>query len=248
MAIMQNSRLKRDRYPYRVLTRVVPLYALQVVRSELSMLWIRLTRPRTDRRFTTGMRLLVNVGCGSHGKAHWINVDSAAASGVTCIYDCRRRIPLRTGSARGIFTEHFVEHLDYEEEAPVFLKECRRVLEPGGVLRVVVPDGRKYLLGYAQGDWEALREFSPLLAAGDGGFQTRMEVVNAHFRQAGQHRYSYDYETLYSLLQRCGFERIDQRAFGKSRLPALAIDEGARSAESLYVEAASPGAGCRNRG
>lgn len=229
--------LKRNRYPYRLLLKVAPLHAFNIIRYELAMMKVRLTNPRTNRRFAEAKELLVNVGCGDKGKDGWVNVDSSKAPGVDCVYDCRRRIPLASGSARAIFTEHLFEHLDYEEEAPKFLAECGRVLQPGGVLRIVVPDGKKYLMAYADGGWEALRAFSPLVSKGDGGFRTQMEVVNAHFRQAGQHRYSYDYQTLHDLLGRCGFEEIEEQAFGVSSLDKLAIDAVERESESLYVEA-----------
>lgn len=233
-------RLKRDRYPYRLLLKLAPLHALKVVRYELAMAWIRMTRPRTDRRFRGSSDLLVNVGCGGSGKEHWVNVDCEKAPGVTCVYDCRRRIPLPTGSARAIFTEHLVEHLDYGEEAPVLFDECHRVLQPGGVLRVVVPDGRKYLLAYAEGGRDALRALSPFVRGDKGGGETAMEVINTHFRQGGQHHFSYDFETLQLLLQRCGFEDIQERGFGSSRLEELAIDAEGHATESLYVEAITP--------
>lgn len=114
------------------------------------------------------------------------------------------------------------------------------MLRPDGVLRVVVPDGRRYLLAYAEGGWAALSAFSPLVDAERFAFSTPMEVVNAHFRQGGQHRFSYDYETLHLLLQRCGFEDIEECSFGESRLGELVIDDAGRASESLYVEAVSP--------
>jgi predicted SAM-dependent methyltransferase len=200
------------------------------------MAWVRLTKPRTDKRFRSGMGLLVNVGCGVNGKQGWVNVDSTSLPGVAVVYDCRRRIPLETGSAAAVFTEHLLEHLDYYEEAPVFLRECQRILEPEGVLRIVVPDGRKYLLAYADGGWDQLRSFSPL-ASNTRGFNTPMEVVNAHFRQGGQHRFSYDFDTLRALLMRCGFEDVRECSFGESQSPLLAIDAADRASESLYVEA-----------
>jgi predicted SAM-dependent methyltransferase len=236
---LPNRRLKRDRYPYRWLLQLAPLHAIQVVRYELKMAWVRATHRRTDRRFVAGDAIMLNVGCGRNGKDGWVNVDSATAPGVTCIYDCRRRIPLRTGTAKVLFTEHLVEHLDYAEEAPRFLSECRRVLEPGGVLRIVVPDGRKYLLAYAEGGWGGLMAFSPLLAGEVNGFRTPMEVVNAHFRQAGQHRFSYDFDTMRLMLERSGFGEVRESSYGSSRFDGLAIDDERRSSESLYVEAIS---------
>ncbi|MGL4880978.1 MAG: class I SAM-dependent methyltransferase, partial [Waterburya sp.] len=38
-----------------------------------------------------------------------------------------------------IFSEHFFEHL-FLNEAVKLLKECRRILKPHGVIRIVVPD------------------------------------------------------------------------------------------------------------
>jgi len=63
-----------------------------------------------------------------------------------------------------------------------------------------------------------------------------MEVVNAHFRQGGQHRFSYDYETLGRLLEDVGFVQIEHRAFRSSRLNHLEIDSDVRASESLVVE------------
>jgi len=190
-----------------------------------------------DRRFVGASGLLVNIGCGRNGKAGWVNVDSIAAPGVTCVYDCRKHLPLATGSAKAVFTEHLLEHLEYEDEVPAFLAECHRILEPGGVLRIVVPDGSKYLAAYCANDWDALRSVSPLVTDRDQTVVTMMEIVNEHFRQAGQHRFSYDYETLERLLGKMGFEAVAQSRFGESRLPGLAIDSSTRETESLYVEA-----------
>ena len=64
-----------------------------------------------------------------------------------------------------------------------------------------------------------------------------MEVINFHFRQHGQHQFSYDFETLSDLLAECGFESIVQTSFRESALPELGIDRDFRAAESLVVEA-----------
>jgi ubiquinone/menaquinone biosynthesis C-methylase UbiE len=198
---------------------------------------------------------LVNVGCGSSGLEGWVNIDCFPNEGVTCVRDCRTYLPLAPGSARGIFTEHFLEHLDYYEEAPRFLTDCRRVLQPGGVLRVIVPDGAKYLRAYTDGDLPSMRAFSPLAsmdASSDDRpfstlkevvpFRTKMEVVNFHFRQSGQHRFSYDDETLATLLRDCGFEDVTKRDFRSSALSELAIDSDSRAPESLVMEGIAPSA------
>ena len=38
-----------------------------------------------------------------------------------------------------VYSSHFLEHIPRDQVAP-FLQECWRILKPGGVLRIVVPD------------------------------------------------------------------------------------------------------------
>ena len=57
---------------------------------------------------------------------------------VTC-WDLRRGVPFAGGTFDVVYHSHVLEHID-REAAPGFLRECLRVLRPGGTLRVVVPD------------------------------------------------------------------------------------------------------------
>jgi predicted SAM-dependent methyltransferase len=49
------------------------------------------------------------------------------------------RLPFDDRSFDFAFSEHFFHHLFLDEALPL-MRECRRVLRPGGVLRTVVPD------------------------------------------------------------------------------------------------------------
>jgi predicted SAM-dependent methyltransferase len=53
--------------------------------------------------------------------------------------DVRRRIPFPDSSISCIYSSHTFEHFTYEESRAV-ARECFRVLRPGGILRIVVPD------------------------------------------------------------------------------------------------------------
>ena len=55
------------------------------------------------------------------------------------IHDLKKGIPYDDCSVDMVYHSHFLEHLP-KESAPGFLRECRRVLKPGGIIRVVVPD------------------------------------------------------------------------------------------------------------
>ena len=60
-----------------------------------------------------------------------------------------KRIPERNESVDLIYCCHMIEHLDYEETNNFFM-ECKRVLKPGGIARIVVPDFDKLIDSYNQ--------------------------------------------------------------------------------------------------
>lgn len=83
-------------------------------------------------------RALLNLGCGPHHHPHWINLDVQPGEDVIPC-DLRAGIPFGDGVFDVVYHSHLLEHLP-RPAAPGFLTECLRVLRPGGVLRVVVPD------------------------------------------------------------------------------------------------------------
>ncbi len=101
----------------------------------------------------------MNVACGPHAPEGFLHLDLIAASAAVLSWDCRRSLPLADGAAAGVRIEQFVEHLDPREELPVLLADVRRVLAPGGVLRVIVPDAGRYLKAYC---WDDLSAFAEL--------------------------------------------------------------------------------------
>ena len=225
----------------RSIVSVLPLHVLYQLRIELQLAWVRLTSLTVARRYRGATNLKVNIGCGNRGRPSWVNVDCLALDSVDCVCDCRKVLPFADNSARLIFTEHFFEHIDYTEEASLFLSECLRVLQPAGIIRIVVPDAERYLHAYCEPGWDAMTRLRGLgMDHFDRytvcAYRTKMELVNEVFRQAYTHKFSYDYETVERLLTDVGFARIVRQEFGKSLNPELAIDLEGRAHESLYVE------------
>jgi predicted SAM-dependent methyltransferase len=221
---------------------VVPKYLLRQLVFELHMFSIRVRSCTRKRQYRGRTGLKVNIGAGRSGQDGWVNVDGYSSAGINCLYDARRRLPFPDGSAKVIFAEHFFEHIDYTEEAPSFLCECHRVLQPGGVLRIVVPDAEKYLMAYAEGGWEELMRIRPLddeLRDFYHGFtyNTRMELINIVFRQWLEHKFLYDFEAIEFVLTKNGFDEVIRQEFGRSVSAELNIDKQSRAPESLYVEA-----------
>src|SRR5215204_2019858 len=124
------------RHPVKVLfSKVVPAHLLDQLKFELQMFTVRLRTRNNRRNYAGKTELLVNVGAGDSGKDGWINLDGTTGVGVNCLADARKRLPFDDNSVRGIFSEHFFEHIDYVHDAPTFLRDCYRTLQPGGVLR-----------------------------------------------------------------------------------------------------------------
>lgn len=219
-----------------------PHHAIAPFRFELRLLKVRRRASLVRRRYRGARGLLVNLGAGPHGRPGWVNVDISRERGVNCVYDLRRDLPFEDGAVAGLFCEHVLEHLHRSEEAPRFLRECFRVLEPGGVFRVIVPDGGRYLRAYSQEGWAALDALRGTDAEhrdpwSDGRYRTKMELVNEIFRQNGEHQYAYDAETLIADLREAGFDRVIEQSFGVGQDARLLLDRPSRAAESLYVEA-----------
>jgi predicted SAM-dependent methyltransferase len=182
-------------------------------------------------------RLSLNVGSGGKGRPGWVNVELTRHRDTTLCHDIRRPFPLRAGSVRRIFIEHVLEHVDYASDAPAMLKDFHRLLEPGGRLRIVVPDAERFVRAYASRDpavWKALGfDLSDLPA----DLHTPMLVLNHIFHQQGEHLFAYDFETLAALLEAAGFKEVQKAAFRQSPDPELAIDQANHEPYSLYVEA-----------
>jgi SAM-dependent methyltransferase len=85
------------------------------------------------------MRTYLNLGCGRRFHPDWTNIDLIPHGPGVIAHDLSRGIPLPDESCEVVYHSHVLEHLRREHALP-FLRECRRVLKPGCILRIAVPD------------------------------------------------------------------------------------------------------------
>lgn len=81
----------------------------------------------------------LNLGCGNCYHQDWINIDLHSNDPQVLSHDLRKGIPLPEGSCDAVYHSNIIEHFR-REDAFTFMKECFRVLKPGGILRVSTPD------------------------------------------------------------------------------------------------------------
>jgi SAM-dependent methyltransferase len=66
-------------------------------------------------------------------------MDLSATGQDVIVHDLRLGFPFENESYEAVYGSHVLEHLQ-PEEAGFVLGECHRVLKPGGIIRIVVPD------------------------------------------------------------------------------------------------------------
>lgn len=175
---------------------------------------------------------LLHVGCGSNIYGGFINLDYTWQPGVDICCDITKGIPLATGSMNGVYTEHCLEHISFGDCSAV-LREFRRLLTPGGMLRVVVPDAELFVELYCQA-----RNGAPVSFPYTQRFPnfTAMMHINRIFRDHG-HLYAYDFETMKRHLESAGFSQVARVSFREGGRAELLIDSEYRACESMYIEA-----------
>jgi cephalosporin hydroxylase/predicted SAM-dependent methyltransferase len=113
-------------------------------------------RMREGQRLAKAETLhLLNLGCGKRYHAAWLNMDYVPAHASVMKHDLNEPLPLEDASCSVVYHSHVLEHLT-QSGGKALLKECERVLAPGGTIRIAVPDlegiVREYLRTLEAGD------------------------------------------------------------------------------------------------
>ena len=100
----------------------------------------------------------LNLACGRVYITNddWINLDYVSSDPHVRRANLLGTLSFDSNSISLVYSSHFLEHIPFNQ-VPSFLKECYRVLKPGGVIRLVLPDFeemcREYLTQLDGGDY-----------------------------------------------------------------------------------------------
>jgi predicted SAM-dependent methyltransferase len=81
----------------------------------------------------------LNVGCGSKFHKDWVNIDMVSYSPHVKTCNLIKGIPYPDNQFDVVYHSQVLEHIP-REHAAKFINECFRVIKPGGIIRIVVPD------------------------------------------------------------------------------------------------------------
>jgi ubiquinone/menaquinone biosynthesis C-methylase UbiE len=200
----------------------------------------------------------VNLGCGPNAPSGWLNVDGSwnarlsnhpylrkaletigvigANQGAQwrvkpLVHDLTKPLPFPSNSVSAIYGSHVLEHL-YREDGQELLLECKRVLKPGGLIRLVVPDVQAMVLDYLErknGSSTAAERAAAadrlnerlgyrVSTAPDGNFIFKFYSIWKDFHS---HKWMYDSESLAHYVSLAGFQSVQRMEFRKSDIHGI---------------------------
>jgi predicted SAM-dependent methyltransferase len=173
--------------------------------------------------------LRLHLGCGTVRLTGWVNIDISGTPDL--LLDLRYGLPFPDGSVETIHSEHVMEHLRLAD-GQLLLDEAHRVLRPGGVMRLGMPDLERIVARYAAPDW---REQPWIEDPAFDWIDSPVALMNVAFR-GWEHQYLYDETELRLRLGRAGFTGVERVA------PGISAHEELRGLETrpetdLIVEA-----------
>ena len=206
----------------------------------------------------------LHLGCGDTTPASWLNVDGSwtlrlakhptlfrALGAVRLlprhvrgrtynrdvfVHDLRKPLPFADNSFSAVYSSHTLEHMHLSETQQL-LRECHRILRPGGSARMVVPDleslvqeylGQRRIPGF-EGHFEPhtpadrmmrnllMRPWTPVPAG--LLYRTYSAMTDLH-----SHKWMFDAQSLSYHMQEAGFTGVRRREFRDTAI-AGGVDE-----------------------
>jgi predicted SAM-dependent methyltransferase len=186
----------------------------------------------------------LHVGTGKNSLPGWLNTDYEPSPGIAFL-DATKPFPFDNNIFEYVYSEHMIEHISFEAGTSM-LRECFRVLKPGGIVRISTPDLAFLVNLYLNPDEQrnecyirhATKAYIPQAPRLLPGF-----VIN-NFVHSWGHRFIYDRMTLTVALEHAGFCNIQPCALRESAYPELRnlenekrMPPGMLVLESLILEA-----------
>jgi SAM-dependent methyltransferase len=172
----------------------------------------------------------LNLGSGARGEPGWINADLKRGPGVQLVGDVRDGLPFSSECLDQIVSIHMLSMVPLPDVRPL-LRELRRVLKPGGVLRLGLPDLGKGVAAWQSGD-------AAYFTVPDADARSLSAKLITQLLWYGHSVSLFTPEFAEELLRDAGFERVHHCRHGESATADAGMTElDNRAGESFFVEA-----------
>ena len=159
----------------------------------------------------------LQIGSGFNLLSGWLNTTLYPYAPGTVFLDASEPFPILTGAFDYVFSEHVIEHLEFEEAASM-LRQSARILKSGGRIRIATPDLAQIIAVYTQPSAEAQRDYIRWIM---DNFRPQVkeynpaQVINQSFH-GWRHKFIYDEPTLVKALEAAGFDSVRRVEPGES--------------------------------
>jgi predicted SAM-dependent methyltransferase len=178
----------------------------------------------------------LNIGCGDHLLAGWLNTDHDPQLPMVMYLEARHRFPFKAETFDYIFSEHVIEHISYWDGLNM-LTECFRVLRRSGKIRISTPD-LAFLIDLTRSDKSELQRAYIKWAANTfipgAPDDNEAFVINNFVRDWG-HTFIYDEKTLRGAMTEAGFKSITKCDQHESEHTALRSLENEKHLPSNFL-------------
>ena len=169
----------------------------------------------------------LEIGAGMKtGTNGWITLDQNDACDIN--WNLLTGIPFPDNSISIIYSSHLLEHFFFRD-MQVLIRECWRVLKPGGIFSASVPCARFFIEPYMKGDtgfWDSLPLHWEPAYDKTGSL---IDLVNYMAYMEGHHRYMFDEVNLVNIIKMNGFTNVSLRDFDPE------LDSLERKHESIFA-------------
>ena len=164
----------------------------------------------------------LQLGASNNILDGWLNTDISRNHRSVVYLNAIQQFPFGNNTFDYIMAEHMIEHVDYQA-AQHMLRECYRVLKPGGRVRFATPDLTVLLALHSSEKTETQKRYMEWATSQFlPGVQNCQDVfiINNFFRAWG-HCFLYDQKTLLHALEDSGFKDVKFYRAGCSEDPVL---------------------------
>ena len=167
----------------------------------------------------------LQIGSGSTALEGWLCTDLIPGKRGVVYLDATKKFPFKDNTFQYVFSEHMIEHVSHSQGLAM-LKECFRVMKPGGCIRIATPDLKQVARLYTDKDSDICKDYikwSMDKFANEErdkyGYNNAI-VVNYFFHKWG-HQFIYDEEILKKTMLEAGFKQPVKMSIHHSEKPEL---------------------------
>lgn len=211
----------------KILKKCLPIFIYDLLQKDIQKKSKEDILKKVNDIIETDKPVLIEIGSGPRkGQNGFLSID--ILPGCDLQLNLLEKLPFPDNSIDFIYSSHFLEHFQTLEIKSI-LKECYRILKPGGKISSVVPDASIYIKFYINNEIIDEGFWIRYLPAGD--INSKIDYINYIGHMNGEHKHLFDLENLIAIHKACGFQNTKPRQFD------FTFDVKEREYESLYIEA-----------